>query len=190
MFKKSKVNIMANFITIMSLTSGFLAAYLFYNNKYIAGAIFFTLSGVLDVLDGYVARRTGKVTKFGSLLDWTVDKFVDGSVMGVLFIKHLGILVGVVFTNIVVMHSIVKALFYLKFGKRAHHTEKFTGEIEGVGIFRRYFLFIIIPAAVIIESFGGRAMTESLVLIGITATISLAHRLYYIYRFEADETKS
>lgn len=35
------------------------------------------LSGLCDVLDGMVARATGRSTKFGALLDSTVDRFAD-----------------------------------------------------------------------------------------------------------------
>src|SRR5690606_26198916 len=35
------------------------------------------LSGVCDVLDGMVARATGHVTKFGAILDSTVDRLSD-----------------------------------------------------------------------------------------------------------------
>lgn len=181
---------MANFITVMSLISGLFAAYLFYNNSYVFGAVFFVLSGVLDVADGYVARKTGKATKFGSLLDWMVDKLVDGVVMGVLFVKHLGVFPGVVFTNIVVMHSIIKALFYLEFGKRDKNTKKFTGEIENTGIFRRYFIFIAVPLGAAVQSVTGSGMTQTLMLIGVMAGISLLQRVYYIYRFQGSEAKS
>lgn len=181
---------MANFITVMSLISGFFAAYLFYNNSYIFGAVFFVLSGVLDVVDGYIARKTREVTKFGSLLDWMVDKFVDGVVMGILFVKHLGLFPGVVFTNVVVMHSIIKTIFYLEFGKKDENTQKFTGKIEKVGIFRRYILFITVPIAVAVESVIGSVMAQTLMLIGTMASISLLQRIHYIYRFQSSEAKS
>lgn len=183
-------NIMANLITILSLLAGLLSGYLFYNNNYILGSTFFVISGVLDILDGYTARRTGKITRFGSLLDWTVDKIVDGVVMGVLFVRHLDIFLGVVFTNVVVIHSIIKALFYLEFGKRDEHTKKFSSDIERIGIFRRYMLFVIIPVAVTIQTFTGVGISESLLIIGFMALISLLQRIYYIYRFENDEAKS
>lgn len=180
---------MANLITVMSLISGFFAAYLFYNNSYVFGAVFFVLSGVLDVVDGYVARKTGRVTKFGSFLDWMVDKLVDGVVMGVLFVKHLGVLPGLVFTNIVVMHSIIKALFYLEFGKRDEKTKKFTGKIESTGVFRRYFMFIAVPLAAAVQSITDSGMTQTLMLIGVVACISLIQRVYYIYRFQGSEAE-
>ena len=40
------------------------------------GAIIFGAASVTDFLDGYVARKTGQVTKFGVILDPIADKFL------------------------------------------------------------------------------------------------------------------
>ncbi|HXV69503.1 MAG TPA: CDP-diacylglycerol--glycerol-3-phosphate 3-phosphatidyltransferase, partial [Nitrospira sp.] len=39
-------------------------------------AIIFTVAAVTDLLDGYIARRTGQVTKLGKLLDPIADKLL------------------------------------------------------------------------------------------------------------------
>jgi CDP-diacylglycerol---glycerol-3-phosphate 3-phosphatidyltransferase len=41
-------------------------------------AVLVLASGALDVLDGVVARATGTVSRFGALLDSTVDRLADG----------------------------------------------------------------------------------------------------------------
>jgi CDP-diacylglycerol--glycerol-3-phosphate 3-phosphatidyltransferase len=43
--------------------------------RWAAAAIF--LSGFLDMLDGQVARRSGRVTPFGAFLDSTLDRYSD-----------------------------------------------------------------------------------------------------------------
>jgi phosphatidylglycerophosphate synthase len=45
-----------------------------------AGGIFFALSAIADVLDGQLARRSGLATKFGAVLDSTLDRFGDMAV--------------------------------------------------------------------------------------------------------------
>lgn len=42
----------------------------------LAAAIVFTVAAVTDMLDGYIARRTGQVTKLGKLLDPIADKLL------------------------------------------------------------------------------------------------------------------
>lgn len=40
------------------------------------GALIFGIASITDFLDGYVARKTGQVTKFGIVLDPIADKFL------------------------------------------------------------------------------------------------------------------
>lgn len=42
----------------------------------LGAAIVFTVAAVTDMLDGYIARRTGQVTKLGKLLDPIADKLL------------------------------------------------------------------------------------------------------------------
>lgn len=42
----------------------------------LAAAIVFTVAAVTDMLDGYIARRTGQVTTLGKLLDPVADKLL------------------------------------------------------------------------------------------------------------------
>jgi len=44
---------------------------------YLAGAVLVFLNGVLDVLDGMVARRTGTDSTVGDLLDHVLDRYAD-----------------------------------------------------------------------------------------------------------------
>jgi CDP-diacylglycerol---glycerol-3-phosphate 3-phosphatidyltransferase len=47
-----------------------------------AGAALFVLGSVLDILDGALARRSGKGTPFGAFLDSTVDRVGEGFMLG------------------------------------------------------------------------------------------------------------
>lgn len=46
-----------------------------------AGLIVFTVAALTDLLDGYVARRWGRETEFGSFLDTTADKLLVSGVL-------------------------------------------------------------------------------------------------------------
>lgn len=43
---------------------------------------FFTIGSLSDLLDGSVARLTGKSSRFGAFLDSTLDRFAEGLVLG------------------------------------------------------------------------------------------------------------
>ncbi len=49
---------------------------LFAASKPFVGAVIFALASITDLLDGYVARRSKQVTKFGILLDPIADKLL------------------------------------------------------------------------------------------------------------------
>src|ERR1044071_1391278 len=45
-------------------------------DRSLTAAVVFTVAAVTDMLDGYIARRTGQVTKLGKLLDPIADKLL------------------------------------------------------------------------------------------------------------------
>ena len=50
----------------------------------ILGAIVFGIASITDFLDGYLARRSGQITKFGIIMDPIADKFLIISALVVL----------------------------------------------------------------------------------------------------------
>ena len=44
------------------------------NNQYVAAFVFLTLSGITDILDGFIARKFNLITNFGKLIDPLADK--------------------------------------------------------------------------------------------------------------------
>jgi phosphatidylglycerophosphate synthase len=73
----AKIRIHPNFITLFSFlitSSGVIWILL---KKPLIAFIWFLLSAPLDALDGYVARISGKVSRFGAFLDSTLDRITD-----------------------------------------------------------------------------------------------------------------
>ena len=46
------------------------------------GAVVFVIGSILDILDGALARRSGKGTPFGAFLDSTTDRVSEGFMLG------------------------------------------------------------------------------------------------------------
>src|SRR5574337_1302487 len=68
-----------NFLTLVRILLIPVFIVLFVNptpDQSLAAAIIFTVAAVTDMLDGYIARRTGQVTKLGKLLDPIADKLL------------------------------------------------------------------------------------------------------------------
>jgi CDP-diacylglycerol---glycerol-3-phosphate 3-phosphatidyltransferase len=58
-------------------------------NHPVLGAIVFGIASITDFLDGYLARRSGQVTKFGIIMDPIADKFLVISALIVLLDQDL-----------------------------------------------------------------------------------------------------
>jgi archaetidylinositol phosphate synthase len=76
-----------NSLTMVGLLIGSVAAWLFADGQTILAGIALLVCGAFDVIDGAVARMTGKETAFGGLLDSVIDRYVD-------FVIFIGIIYG------------------------------------------------------------------------------------------------
>ncbi|MCI9000326.1 MAG: CDP-diacylglycerol--glycerol-3-phosphate 3-phosphatidyltransferase [Clostridia bacterium] len=66
----------------------FIVGYLSEEN-YILAFVFLTLSGLTDVLDGFIARKFNFITNFGKLIDPLADKATQVSVLATLTLQHI-----------------------------------------------------------------------------------------------------
>jgi len=75
----ARTGVTPNTLTLLSMLpaigSGVLAAY----GAFGWATLFLLLSGVFDMLDGPLARSTGTVSRYGALLDSTVDRLTDAA---------------------------------------------------------------------------------------------------------------
>jgi len=66
-----------NFFTTIGFLVSLIAGLLFANGFLKLGGILVLLSGTLDIVDGRVARSTGRVTRFGALYDSSLDRYAE-----------------------------------------------------------------------------------------------------------------
>lgn len=66
-----------NMFTFLALAVNSWAAVLFAMGRFHKAAAVLFLAGFLDMADGQVARRIGRVTAFGAFLDSTLDRYSD-----------------------------------------------------------------------------------------------------------------
>ena len=62
-----------NIITLSRIFLILLGAVVYFNGFHVLGIVLSIVAGVTDYLDGYVARRTGQVTRLGEILDQFCD---------------------------------------------------------------------------------------------------------------------
>jgi len=70
-----------NMLSVAGLLGNGVAGFLVARGDLVAGGIVMLLASALDMLDGALARRTGKATRFGALLDSTFDRLSEAAVL-------------------------------------------------------------------------------------------------------------
>ncbi|UCC61400.1 MAG: CDP-alcohol phosphatidyltransferase family protein [Dehalococcoidia bacterium] len=74
----ARTGISPNVITVLGFLVACTVAWVLATGHFFLGGFLILFSGVFDMLDGAVARVSGKTTRFGSLLDSTLDRFSEG----------------------------------------------------------------------------------------------------------------
>ena len=75
-------HITPNAVTIIGFLGICAAAVLTLERLWVIASLVFIASGLVDSLDGLVARHQGRVTTFGAFLDSTLDRLAEGVILG------------------------------------------------------------------------------------------------------------
>ena len=78
-----------NALTIVRFVLIPFIVYFILTGQYIAAFIMLTMSGLTDILDGFIARRFNFITNFGKLIDPLADKATQVSVLASLTFKGI-----------------------------------------------------------------------------------------------------
>ena len=68
-----------NIVTIIGMLINLIGAYLMARGMFIAAGLTILFAGVFDMLDGALARKMKKISKFGGFLDSTTDRISEGA---------------------------------------------------------------------------------------------------------------
>lgn len=73
----SALRVNPNILTLIGLVINIFAAVLFAKGRFMFAGLVVVFAGIFDMVDGEVARRTGRVTKFGAFFDSVIDRYSD-----------------------------------------------------------------------------------------------------------------
>jgi len=171
----AKMGIHPNFITLFSFlitSSGVIWILL---KKPLIAFLWFLLSAPLDALDGYVARISGKVSRFGAFLDSTLDRITDS----LLFLSLIFVLGREPFSFFFLSLSLVSA--YLISYMRAR--VEGLGENLTEGLMSRYPRFVGFLILLIVWGIFGEIWFKFLLTVySILLVITVFQRLVLAYR--------
>ncbi|MCD6564029.1 MAG: CDP-alcohol phosphatidyltransferase family protein [Thermoproteales archaeon] len=129
------------------------------------------LSGLMDVLDGYVARRYNKVSNFGAFLDSTLDRISD-AVYAYIFFK----------LNLVndIFFLLLLTGFFLTSYSRAR-AEGIGIEMKGIGIVERSERILLIIGILSIAFFNKTLSQYGIFILLLLTWISVFQRILHVY---------
>jgi len=139
---------------------------------WVAALLLMIAASVLDLLDGAVARATGRTSRRGAFLDSVGDRVSDGAFIIALYVLGLP---GVPALTLILTSFLISYM-------RAKG-ESLSLRMEGVGIMERGDRIIFVAALMIILGLGyldiGTYLSYLMILLNI---VTIIHRGYYIIR--------
>lgn len=136
---------------------------------YWIGAAFFIVGSILDILDGALARRSGKATAFGAFVDSTTDRMSEAFMLGAiaLVFAREDNEVALAFTVAAIVGS-----FLVSYTRARAEALGLKGD---VGIGSRAERVFVISAGLILAPWG--ALQWAIYLLTVTAWITVLQRV-------------
>ena len=160
-----------NTLTVIGLLMAGAAALLAAQGRYGAAGLFLLLGAPFDAMDGAVARVSGRVSRFGALLDSTLDRYGEGLLLaGVGYhMADSGQLTGVALAFIALLGSVMVS--YVR------------ARAEGLGIEDKVGLLTRVERVVIlILALLSGQMMIGLWVLAILTQVTVAQRVWRAYR--------
>ena len=144
-----KLRVSANAVTVTAFAIGVLSAAAVCMRWYWPAVALLWFSGLLDAVDGTIARKTGTSDPFGALLDIVFDRIVE--------ILHLMALICIapelaVYVAVVLSCIIISMTIFLTVGAAAKNSTKKTFYYQA-GLAERSEGFIMISLAVLLADY-------------------------------------
>ncbi|MBM4462906.1 MAG: CDP-alcohol phosphatidyltransferase family protein [Chloroflexi bacterium] len=169
-----KTRVTPNILTLIGLAvSGVSGAMIGLDYLLLGGALIL-VSGVFDLLDGPLARATGKTTKFGAVLDSTCDRLAEAAVLLgllVLYLDHHSL-----WEPILVYTTLVTSVLVSYVRARAEGL----GLKCEVGIFTRAERVVVLALGIIVGHWVDKAILVSLCVLTAFALVTVIQRFIHI----------
>lgn len=135
------------------------------------GAVAFFLAGALDGLDGTLARRLNRVSRFGAFLDSTLDRLSEAAVLLGLLVWYTG--QGARLEIVLVYASIVGSMMVSYSRARAEGL----GMDCRVGLLTRMERTVVLLVGLLLEQ-----VTIALWILAILSNLTALQRMLYVWR--------
>ncbi|MBI4180662.1 MAG: CDP-alcohol phosphatidyltransferase family protein [Chloroflexi bacterium] len=133
------------------------------------------LAGLFDTLDGALARSTNRTTKFGAVLDSTLDRLSEAVVLLSILARYVGeqSAAAVVVVGLALVGSLMVS--YIRAKAEA------LGLKDEIGLFTRTERVVVLALGLLLSQIN-YALITALVLIMVFSFITVSQRLLYVWQ--------
>jgi phosphatidylglycerophosphate synthase len=162
---------------VLLCTAGAVVVYFEDRNELAAfwiGAALFIVGSILDILDGALARTSGKATPFGAFVDSMTDRVSEGVMLAAIALVFMreGNQVALAFTFAAAVGS-----FLVSYARAKAEILGLRGD---VGLGSRAERVVVISAGLILAPWG--ALQWAIYLLALTAWLTVIQRLLHVRR--------
>lgn len=175
-----------NTITTVGTLAACLVGVLFALGHIRAGGWTLGLLAFFDVVDGAVARRSGRETTFGSFYDATLDRVADGFLFGGFVVFYAGHPVPRQTAMVLIATAALLATQLTSYTRS--RAELVGVDMKGVGWMERpeRITLLAAPQAFFGRAFDGWVHDGVVTLLAVTAVITVVQRISHVARATAD----
>jgi CDP-diacylglycerol--glycerol-3-phosphate 3-phosphatidyltransferase len=168
----SKSGIAPNTLTLTNLALNIVAAYVIATGHFLLGGVLVLVSGLFDLLDGALARFTKQTTKFGAVLDSTVDRISEAATLCGLLIWYV-LQEGTTLEIVLVLAVLIGSFLVSYIRARAEGL----GWQCQVGLFTRAERVIVLAIGLLINQ-----IFIALCVLAVFVFITVVQRLAYLWK--------
>jgi archaetidylinositol phosphate synthase len=171
------IGVTPNMVTFAGLLVSILSAWCYYDWRRavfllpVAGGLLL-LSGLLDAVDGVLARTSGKTTKFGGFLDSVSDRYADVIVLS-------GIILGGLCDTAVGLAALI-GFFMVSYARS--RAEAAGVAMAGVGLAERAERLVVLAAATFLSVFWLGAIEWGVALLAALTHLTVLQRMLHFRR--------
>ncbi len=165
----ARLKVTPNQVSTAGFALNVVAAICIATNDLVLAGVIYIVAGCLDLMDGTLARMTGRATKFGAFFDSTVDRISEGVVFAAITYRFA--IDGESVLAAVVVLALLGSLLVSYVRARA---EGLGGKCK-VGLLTRAERVILLTLGLL---FG--LLAHTIVLLAVLTAVTVAQRIYYV----------
>ena len=177
----ARYNVSPNTITTVGTLLTIAAGVVYATGHIMTAGWLMSVTAVFDVIDGQVARRSGKSTVFGAFYDSTLDRVADGALMAGLTVFYMTSSVHHNIYMVVVCLVGIIGTFLVSYTRARAES---LGIDAKVGVMQRPERIVLLsaPQALFGLFWNGWVLMGIIILLTVTACITAVQRIAFVYR--------